>query len=85
MSRVTTRRGVPSLVSETARTSFLSFLLPETSSVKNFLSVLESFPSPMAVISSMAEAVEVNRWIAWSFNLCEKKCNRLPSARCALQ
>ena len=71
----------PSLVSETARTSFLSFLFPETSSVRNFLRVLESLPSPMAVMSSIAEAVDVNRWIAWSFSLMGKKCNRLWSAQ----
>lgn len=61
--------SLPSLISDTAMTSFLSFLLPATSSVRNFFRFLDSFPSPMEVISSTAAAVDENRWMAWSFSL----------------
>jgi hypothetical protein len=53
--------SLPSLISDTAMTSFLSFLLPATSSVRNFFRFLDSFPSPMEVISSTAAAVDENR------------------------
>lgn len=57
------------MVSDTASVSFLNFDLPVTSSVRNFLRFFESLPSPIEVMSSTADAVDVKRWMAWSFML----------------